>query len=65
MAVNKLRQFRESRLISKSRLARMANVSPVTISRIEKGFACRQETKRKILLALKLPFSDQYKIFDD
>jgi DNA-binding XRE family transcriptional regulator len=64
MADNKLRQYRESRLISQSQLARMAEISPITISRVEKGYACRWTTKRKILLALGLPFSDQDKIFD-
>jgi DNA-binding XRE family transcriptional regulator len=36
-------------LMSKAELARMANVSPITITRIEKGMPCRMDTKRKIL----------------
>ncbi len=65
MGDNKLKHFRESRLISKTTLARKADVSPITISRIERGLSCRPVTKRKILLALGVPVSDQYKIFSD
>lgn len=49
--------------MSKAELAREANVSPLTISRIEKGLPCRMETKRKILLALGMNLSDKNKIF--
>ena len=52
MAKNSLKKIRESLLMSKSELAREANVSPITITRIEEGMPCRMETKRKILLAL-------------
>jgi DNA-binding XRE family transcriptional regulator len=65
MAKNYLNKVRESLLISKSELARRANLSPITISRIEKGFDCRMETKRKIILALGLKLSDKEKIFDE
>lgn len=64
MADNKLRQIRESLLMSKSELAREANVSPITISRIEQGKPCRLETKRKIILALGYELKDKKKIFD-
>ena len=60
---NSLKQIRESLLMSKAELAREANVSPLTISRIEKGLPCRMETKRKILLALGMNLSDKNKIF--
>ena len=50
-------------MVSKAELARKAKVSPITISRIEKGMPCRMETKRKILLALGLKLSDKDKIF--
>jgi DNA-binding XRE family transcriptional regulator len=49
--------------MSKAELAREANVSPITISRIEKGLPCRMETKRKILLALGMDLSEKNKIF--
>jgi DNA-binding XRE family transcriptional regulator len=60
---NSLKEVRESLLMSKAELARDANVSPITISRIEQGLPCRMETKRKILLALGLNLSEKEKIF--
>jgi predicted transcriptional regulator len=52
-------------LLSKSELARQAGVSVLTIDRIEKGMSCRMETKRKILTALGIDFSESRKIFVD
>lgn len=63
MVKNSLKQIRESLLMSKSELAREANISPITITRIEEGKPCRLETKRKILLALGYSLSDSKKIF--
>ena len=65
MAKNTLKDVRESMLISKAELARKAQVSPITIDRIEKGKRCRLETKRKILLALGYKPADKDKIFSD
>jgi DNA-binding XRE family transcriptional regulator len=65
MGKNSLKEIRESLLMSKSELAREANVSPITISRIEEGKPCRLETKRKILLALGYNLSDSKKIFGE
>jgi len=65
MMKNKLREKRESMLMSKTELAKQADVSPITISRIEKGLPCRMETQRKILLALGMQLSDKPKIFKD
>jgi DNA-binding XRE family transcriptional regulator len=62
---NRLKKVRESLLMSKSELAREANVSPITITRIEEGKPCRMETKRKILLALGYSLSDAKKIFNE
>ena len=62
---NSLKEIRESRLMSKTELARKANVSPITVSRIEKGLPCRMETKRKILLALNFNLTDKNKIFNE
>jgi hypothetical protein len=56
---------RESMLMSKAELARQANVSPITITRIEKNMPCRIATQRKILLALGLKPADKHKIFKD
>lgn len=62
---NSLKKFRESVFMIKAELARKANVSPITISRIEQGFPCRMETKRKIIKALGYKLSDRNKIFPD
>jgi len=60
---NELKRIREARMMSKAELAREANVSTLTITRIESGMPCRMETKRKILLALGLELSDKDKLF--
>ncbi len=65
MAKNSLKKIRESMLMSKAELAKKANVSPITIDRIEKGLPCRMETKRKIILALNYKLSDKDKIFGE
>jgi len=65
MGKNSLKKIRESLMMSKAELAREANVSPITISRIEDGMACRMETKRKIILAMGFNLSDKDKIFGD
>ena len=63
MSENSLKEIRESLMISKAELSRNANISPLTIARIEQGEPCRMETKRKILLALGLKLSDRDKVF--
>jgi DNA-binding XRE family transcriptional regulator len=63
MSTNSLREIRESFLISKAELARIANLSVETLTRIEHGKPCRMETKRKILLGLGLKLSDRKKVF--
>jgi DNA-binding XRE family transcriptional regulator len=65
MAENNLKRIRESMLMSKSELARDANVSPITISRIEQGKPCRMETKRKLLMALGLDLSESQNVFGE
>jgi len=65
MTVNSLKEIRESLLMSKTELAKKANVSPITISRIESGMDCRMETKRKIILALGFKLTDKNKIFGE
>jgi DNA-binding XRE family transcriptional regulator len=61
---NSLKKIRESLMMSKSELSKKANVSPITISRIEKGMPCRMETQRKIILALGYNLSDKDIIFN-
>jgi DNA-binding XRE family transcriptional regulator len=65
MAKNNLKTVRESLLMSKTELARQAELSPITISRIERGLPCRMETQRKILLALGMKLEDKPKLFKD
>jgi DNA-binding XRE family transcriptional regulator len=62
---NKLKNMREGMLLSKSELARKAGVSPLTIDRIERGFSCRVDTKRKIIQALGLKVSEKGQVFTD
>jgi DNA-binding XRE family transcriptional regulator len=62
---NKVKSIRESRLMSKSELARKAGVSALTVDRIERGESCRLETKRKIILALGYSLDDKNKVFQD
>ncbi len=63
MPRNRVKEFREALLMSKSELARKAGISLVTLNRIEKGANCRLETKRKILLALGLKLSEKKRVF--
>jgi predicted transcriptional regulator len=60
---NHVKEIRESLLISKAELARKADVSPLTVDRIEKGAACRVSTMRKIILALGFELSERDKVF--
>jgi len=60
-----LKKMRESLLMSKAELARKARVSSITITRIEDGYPCRMDTKRKIILALGLNLSEKHKVFND
>ncbi len=60
---NNVRRIRESKMLSKTELARLAGVSPLTVDRIERGESCRLETKRKILLALGLKINQKSRVF--
>jgi DNA-binding XRE family transcriptional regulator len=60
---NSVKNIRESRLMSKSELARKAGVSVLTVGRIERGEECRMETMRKIILALGYSLEDKSKVF--
>ena len=65
MIPNGVRKYREELLMSKAELARKANLSSLTINRVENGIPCRMDTKRKILLALGLKLSDKNKVFPE
>ena len=62
---NRVRELRLERMMSKAELARRAGLSPLTISRVEEGYKCRLDTKRKILEALGLSLKDRGKVFHD
>jgi DNA-binding XRE family transcriptional regulator len=62
---NNVRKLRLERMMSKAELARRANLSVLTIDRIEKGFGCRMDTKRKILDALGLSLADRVRAFGE
>ncbi|MDJ0761984.1 MAG: helix-turn-helix transcriptional regulator [Myxococcota bacterium] len=60
-----MRELRIEQMMSKAELARKAGLSVLTIDRIEKGYGCRMDTKRKILKALGLKLSDRRMVFKD
>ncbi|MBK8169475.1 MAG: helix-turn-helix transcriptional regulator [Sandaracinaceae bacterium] len=62
---NNVRKTRIEKMMSKAELARRANLSVLTIDRIEKGFGCRMDTKRKILEALGLSLADRVRVFGE
>ena len=62
---NRLKKVREGMLLSKSEIARKAGIAPLTIDRIERGYPCRVDTKRKIIQALGLNISEKNKVFND
>ena len=62
---NRVKQIRESVLMSKAELARKAGVSPITVDRIEQGVSCRMATMRKIILALGYSLEDREKVFPE
>jgi transcriptional regulator with XRE-family HTH domain len=54
--MNRIRAARQARGWTQNELAERAGVSARTIHAIEKGQACRQATKRRILGALLVPW---------
>ncbi|MBN2493538.1 MAG: helix-turn-helix domain-containing protein [Deltaproteobacteria bacterium] len=64
-AQNNLRKMREDLLMSKAELARKAGLSALTIDRVEAGYNCRMDTKRKIILALGLKIAEKDKVFGE
>jgi DNA-binding XRE family transcriptional regulator len=61
---NNVKKLREAKMLSKTELARLAGISPLTLDRIEKGKACRMATKRKILFALGLTIEQKQTLFE-
>jgi DNA-binding XRE family transcriptional regulator len=64
-ASNNVRKIRIERMVSKAELARRANLSVLTIDRVERGYGCRMDTKRKILEALGLSLADRVRVFGE
>ena len=62
---NNVRRLLIERMMSKAELARRANLSVLTIDRVEKRFGCRMDTKRKILEALGLSLADRVRVFGE
>jgi DNA-binding XRE family transcriptional regulator len=62
---NNVRKIRIERMMSKAELARRANLSVLTIDRVERGYGCRMDTKRKILEALGLSLADRVRVFGE
>jgi DNA-binding XRE family transcriptional regulator len=60
---NRVKELRESQLMSKAELARKAGLSPLTVDRIEAGQNCRLDTKRKIILALGMTVAEKDHVF--
>ncbi len=60
---NNVKALREELLLSKAELARRAEVSPLTINRVESGEGCRLDTKRKIILALGKQLAEKEEVF--
>lgn len=54
--MNRIRAARQARGWTQAELAERARVSPRTVHAIEKGQACRQATKRRLLAALMVPW---------
>jgi DNA-binding XRE family transcriptional regulator len=59
LRLNNLTEFREQRLMSRAELARKAEISPLTILKIENGQKCRPETARKIMFGLGYSLEDR------
>ena len=63
MGKNNLKKIRDGLMMSKAELARKAQVSSLTISRIENGMPCQMKTMRKIIRGLGKKLSDTDIIF--
>lgn len=60
--MNRIRAARQAMGWTQNELAEKAGISARTIHAVEKGRPCRQATKRKILIALAVPWivRDEY-----
>ncbi|MDR2460251.1 MAG: helix-turn-helix transcriptional regulator [Deltaproteobacteria bacterium] len=65
LRLSKLTEIREDRLISRSELARKAEISTLTLLKIENGQRCRPETARKIIMGLGATIGDDDNLFKE
>jgi len=63
--MNRIRAARQARGWTQAELAERARVSPRTVHAIEKGQACRQATKRRLLAALMVPWDLRHEYFPE
>ena len=61
--MNRIRAAREALGWTQNELAQKAEISPRTIHAVEKGRACRQASKRRILAALGVPWELRHEYF--
>jgi transcriptional regulator with XRE-family HTH domain len=61
--MNRIRAARQAHGWTQSELAMKAGISARTIHAVEKGRACRQATKRRILSALSVPWDLRMEYF--
>lgn len=61
--MNRIRAARQARGWTQADLAQRSRVSARTIHAVEKGEDCRQATKRRILIALSVPWDERYDYF--
>lgn len=61
---SRLRAARLAAGLTQAELAERAGLSARTIFSIEKGRGCHQQTKKAMLQALEIPFSQRHYYFD-
>jgi len=60
MKKNKVRQFREAIPLSIAELARKANLTPQTVTKMEKGLPTRKYSELKVAKALQKDYDDVF-----
>ena len=61
--MNRLREYREQRMLTQRELADRAKVSVRTVRSVEAGRPCRLSTQARILQALGLTHLDRSRVF--
>jgi DNA-binding XRE family transcriptional regulator len=57
---NQVKKFRETIPLSISELARMAGLTPQTLSKMEKGLSTRKNSELKVAKALQKPYEEVF-----